>query len=742
MENKLKEPFMPPIDRVDGKLKVTGAAKYSAEYNIPQMAYGVMVGSSIAKGIILSMDTKAAENAPGVLGVITPFNIEKPAGYNIETSGNISATKKGFNVFDDKLIRFSGQPIAIVMADSYERALHAATLIKVNYKKDSFQTNLEKAIPVVKPLEGNAFKDYTRGDVNAWKTAPVKIEAEYNIPIEVHNPMELHAITVHWETPDKVLVYEKTQSLMDTQEKIMELFGLKKENVHIITKFIGGAFGSAFNVWPHAVAALIGAKQINKPLKVVLSRDQMFMNVGYRPQSIQKISIGAQPDGKITGINHEAISMTASYQEFTEGIVNVSRMLYDIPNVFTRYKVYPMDLSLPTWMRGPGETTGAYALECAIDELAHALKMDPLKLRLLNYSDTDLEKQRPYSSKYLKEAFEIGSEKIGWNDRHPEPRSMPEGDWLAGYGMGSGVFIGWRGGAQVGARFTADGKLLLQSAVTDMGPGTATAMTKLAAETFGISPDKIVFEMGDSSLPPGIMQGGSGTTSSLGTTVNNATLSLKKKLFELVKNKAVFHTETIHDVKFEDVVFENGQMMLSSDHTRKMSYSDILESAGLDNIEFIEETKGFNNVDYSTYAYAAHFVKVLVHPATGVIKMEKIVSAVDGGTIVNDKTARSQIIGGVVGGIGMALMEEGVVDNRYGRWVNNNFADYHVPVNADVPHIEALFVNKPDPILNPMGSKGIGEVAMVGFAAAVANAVFHATGKRIRALPITPDKII
>lgn len=742
MENNLKEQFMAPIDRVDGKLKVTGAAKYSAEYEMPQMAFGVMVGSTIAKGTILSMDIKAAENAPGVLGVITPFNIHKPAGYKVETKENLPPTKKGFRVFDDKQIRFNGQPIALVMADSYERALHAATLIKTQYQKDSFQTNLEKAIPAVKPLEGNAFKDYTRGNINAWKSAPVIIEATYNIPLEVHNPMELHAITVHWETPDKVLVYEKTQSLMDTQENIMELFGLKKENVHIITKFIGGAFGSAFNTWPHAVAALIGAKKINRPLKVVLSRDQMFTNVGYRPQSIQKISMGAQSDGKITGINHEAIAMTASYQEFTEGIVNVSRMLYDIPNVFTSYKVYPLDLSLPTWMRGPGETTGAYALECAIDELAYALKMDPLKLRLLNYSETDLEKQKPYSSKYLKEAFEIGSEKIEWDKRHAEPRSMQQGDWLAGYGMGSGVFIGWRGGAKVGAKFTADGKLLLQSAVTDMGPGTATAMTKLASETFGIPAGNIIFEMGDSSLPPGIMQGGSGTTSSLGTTVNNATLSLKKKLLELAKDNPVFHTEQIHEVKMEDIVFENGEMMLASDRSRKISYTSVLKNANLNEIEFIEETKGFNNSEYSTYAYAAHFVKLLVHPSSGVIKLDKIVSVIDGGKIVNEKTARSQILGGVVGGIGMALMEEGVVDHRYGRWVNNNFGDYHVPVNADVPFIEALFVNKPDPILNPMGSKGIGEVAMVGFPAAIANAVFHATGKRVRDLPITPDKLI
>ena len=319
---------------------------------------------------------------------------------------------------------------------------------------------------------------------------------------------------------------------------------------------------------------------------------------------------------------------------------------------------------------------------------------------------------------------------------------MKEGDWLVGYGMGTGVFIAWRGASKVSARFTADGTLILKSAVTDMGTGTATAMTKIASEKFGLPADKIKFEMGDSNMPPGIFQGGSGTVSSLGTTVNNASVSLKKKLIELIKDNSIFHTEKIHQVDLDNLVFENGFIMMASEPSRKISYTDILKNAGLPHVEILEESKAYEETKYTSYSYSAHFVKLLVHPNTGVIKINKVVSAVDAGKIVNEKTARSQIIGGVVGGIGMALMEEGVIDNRYGRWVNNNFADYHVPVHADVPHIEALFVNKPDPVLNPMGSKGMGEVSMIGFPAAVANAVFHATGKRIRELPITLDKLL
>ncbi len=734
---------MKDLDRVDGKAKVTGAAKYAAEYDFPNLAYGIIAGSTIANGTIIAMDTKKAEAAPGVLAVITHLNLPQPPGYLPKEDQKPLSSKKDYKVFADNIIRFNGQPIALVIADTMERAVYAASLVKAQYKKEEPHTDFTKEMKTGKPLEGgDDFKDYVRGDKDAYKKAPVMIEAEYSIPIEVHNPMEMHAVTVVWDGDNKVTVYDKTQSLMDAQKNIVELFNLSEKNVHIISHYIGGAFGSAFNFWPHTVAAVIGAKKIGKPLKVTLSRDQMFMLVGYRPQAIQKLGIGAREDGTLVGITHEADAVTASYQTFTEGIVNISRTLYACPNVNTRYKVYPLNLSVPTWMRGPGETTGTYALECAIDEMAYAVNMDPLQFRLLNYSETDPENNRPHSSKFLKEAYQLGADGIGWKDRNPKPRSMKEGNFLVGYGVGTGVFIAWRGGASVGAKFSSDGTLILQSAVTDMGPGTATAMTQLASDKFGIPADKIKFVMGDSNLPPGIFQGGSGTTSSLGTTVNNAVVTLKQKLVELVKQTSIFHTEKIHDVDLKDLVFENGYMMLASEPTRKISYTEVLKFAGLPQLEFVEKSEGGDDKKYSSFSYSAHFVKVLVNPATGVVTINKVVSAIDAGTIVSEKTARSQIIGGVIGGIGMALMEEGVIDHRYGRWVNNNFADYHVPVNKDIPHIEALFVNKPDPIVNPIGSKGIGEVSMVGFPAAVANAVYHATGKRIRDLPITPDKLI
>lgn len=732
------------LDRVDGVKKVTGQAKYSAEYDFPGLVYGALAGSRIAKGTIVSMDTTAAENAPGVLAVITHINCPEVAGYKPPAAGaNTSpAPRKGYRVFADNIIRFSGQPVAIVVADTFERAVHAASLVKTQYKEEKANTNLDEAIKTGKALEGNAFKDYVRGEANAWEKAEVKIEAEYSMPIEVHSPMEIHGITVVWEGQDKVTVYEKSQALKTTQQNIMRTFGLKEENVRVITQFIGGAFGSAFNTWPHAIAALIAARKTGKPLKLMLRRDQMFTLVGYRPQAIQKMGLGANKDGKLTGITHQAIAMTATYQDFTEGIVNGSRSLYACPNVNTSYKVYPLDLSQPTWMRGPGETTGAYALESAIDELAYAVGIDPLELRIRNYAETDLERNKPYSSKFLKECYQLGADKIKWYDRNPKPGSMKEGEWLIGYGTGSGIFSAWRGEAKVAAQFLPDGSFVLQTGVTDMGPGTATSMTKLASDTFGLQARYIKFEMGDSNLPPGPMQGGSGTTSTLGTAVYNVCMNMKKKLAELVKDNPVFHTATIHTVKPEELVFEDGYMTLAADRSKKISYADALKSSGLSQLEILEESKGNPMANHAAFSYAVHFVKVMVHETTGIVRVTRAVTAVDAGKIVNEKTAESQIIGAVVGGISMSLMEEGVIDHRYGRWVNNNFGDYHVAVNADVPEIEVLFVDKPDPVLNPIGSKGMGEVGMVGFAAAVGNAVYHATGKRIRELPITPDKLI
>lgn len=730
--------FVDEDDRVTGKAVVTGAAKYAAEHEMKDIVYGVLVGCTIAKGSIRAIETKAAEKAPGVLAVITHLNSPKVPGYDAGANPVKGPTGgRGLEIFNGNTIYYNGQPIALVIADTFERATYAASLVKTQYNKEEQQTDFNQMDKKVPALEGNRYKDNVRGEVDAWKNAPVKIEAEYIVPVEVHNPMELHATTAMWDGDDKVTVYEKTQGVKSTQHSIMNAFKLKEENVQVYAPFVGGGFGSGLRTWPHAIAAVIGAKKVGKPLKLVLTREQMFMMVGYRPFTVQKIGIGADANGKLVGLSHEANSITSMYEEFNEGSVNVSRMLYECPNVTTRYKVFPFNVSTPTWMRGPGETTGCFALESAIDELSYALSIDPIKLRMLNYAETDPESKKPYSSKFLKEAYQLGADKIGWKNRNPKPASMKDGEWMVGYGMATGVFNAGRGNANALARIYTDGSLIVQSAVSDSGPGTATSMTMIASQVMGIPTEKISFQLGDSSLPPGPTQGGSTTTSTLGSAVYDVCKSLQKKLGELVTKSTAWQ-----NIKAEELVFEEGHIF-SPDKSRKISYSEILKQNGLNQLEVTEESKRNSEMSkYMAFSYSVHFAKVLVHPLTGVIKVNRVVTACDAGKIISHKTAASQVIGGVTGGIGMALMEEGVVDNRYGRWVNSNFADYHVPIQADVPHIEALFVNKPDPILNPVGAKGMGEIALIGFAAAVANAVYHATGKRIRKLPITLDKLI
>ncbi|HEV7331975.1 MAG TPA: xanthine dehydrogenase family protein molybdopterin-binding subunit [Flavisolibacter sp.] len=723
------------IDRVDGKAKVTGQAKYSAEYEIPGLTYGVLVGSNITRGTITAIDTKSAERSPGVLAVITPFNAPQVPGFAADTK----PAYRGLKIFHDKKIYFNGQPIALVIADTFERATHAASLIKAQYQKEEHQTNLAKAEGSVKPLEGPQFNVSTRGEADAWKAAPVKVEGRYTIPLEVHLPMELHSTIVAWEGEEKVTVYDKTQGVKSTQEAVMQAFQLPEKNVQVNAQYVGGGFGSALRTWPHVIAALMGAKQIGKPLKLVLTRPQMFTLVGYRPAAIQEIAIGADKDGKLVGIKHEAAANTSAYEVFTEGIVVQSRALYACPNVTTHYQVYPLNLSTPTWMRGPGEATGSFALESALDELAYALGIDPLELRLRNYAETDPQSGKPYSSKFLREAYQLGADRIGWERRNRVPRSMQEEEWLVGYGMGGGMFGAFRWEAKVAAKLVADGSFVLQSAVADSGPGTATTMVKIASDSMGLPAEKVRFEMGDSSLPPGPTQGGSATTSTVGTAVSNVCLAIKKKLAETAVGASLFPAGTA----YEDLQFAQGAVALKTDPSKKYGYTGVLQKAGLPFIELTAETGRNPELQkYSSYSYSVHFVKVKVHPLTGVVRIDRVVTAADAGTIVNRKGAESQMKGGAVGGIGMALMEEGVVDHRYGRWVNNNFADYHVAVHADVPNIEVVFVNKPDPVLNPVGSKGMGEIALIGFAAAVANAVFHATGKRVRELPITPDKVL
>lgn len=738
-----------PINRVDGRLKVTGAAKYSAEYVMPDMAYAVLVGSTIAKGTIKSIDSKAAERAPGVIAVISYINAIKVPGYKSEGGHPSEPPTNGqpLRVFYDNKIVSNGQPVVAVVANSLEKAQYGASLVKIQYNKEQhktdFKANVQSAVlpAQAKKNPKSPTADYDRGQADAYQTAPFKIEVEYEHPAEMHNPMELQSITAHWEADDKLTLYDKVQGTKPTQMNFAKEWKIPEQNVKVIATFVGGAFGNGLHNWPHETAAIIAAKQVKRPVKLVLTREQMFTMVGYRPHTWQKIQMGATKDGKLVAINHESIGQTSSYEEFTESTLQQTRMMYAAPNVSTRYKILPLNVATPIWMRGPGEATGAFALESAMDEMAHAIDMDPIEFRLLNYTDSDPDKKLPWSTKYLKECYEEGKKRIGWKKRNNKPGSVRDGEWLVGYGMGTGTFGANRGSASVKATLDTDGNLVMQCAVTDIGPGTGTAMVQIASNTTGIAPDKIIFQLGNSEFPKAGNQGGSSTVNSVGPAVQAVCNALKQQLITMAAKGG--SNSPFSAAKPDDITIENGKLLFSGKSSANITVSDLLKQNNVQKIEATEEAKPDDNRSkYSMYAFSMHFTEVHVHPFTGQVRVKKIVCCADAGTIVSPKTAASQMIGGATGGIGMALTEDAVMDHRFGRYVTKDFADYHVPVHADVPDIEVFFVNKPDLLADPVGSKGLGEIAIIGVAPAIANAIFNATGKRIRELPITPDKLI
>lgn len=723
------------INRVDGFAKVTGSATYSAEYKTAGVVYACLVGSTIAKGRIKTIDTKKAEWAPGVLAVITHLNVDKPAGY--EKTKDKHNFGQPLQIFKDDSVLYYDQPIALVIADTFERMRYAASLIKADYLKEEHSTELKKAADKEKKVETDKGNDYHRGEHDGYKNAEVILEAEYTIPTEVHNPMELANIIAKWDG-NKPILYTKSQGVEGTRKSVAGVFGVPIEDVEVHAEYLGGAFGMGLHTWPYEIAALIGSKKLNRPVKLVLHREQMFTNVGFRPYTIQKMGLGATKEGKLTGLTHEAVAMTSSYEDFMEGTVNMSRFIYDCPNVSTRYRIVPLDTCTPIWMRGPGEATGSFALESAIDELAYKLNLDPIEFRKLNYAEKDLEQNKPWSSKYLLECYEGGMERIGWKNRKNEPGSVKEGNWLVGYGMGTGTFGCYRSPTSVKAKFLPDGNLVLQCSVNDMGPGTATMMTAIGAEITGLPAENVIIEMGKSGLPKGPTQGGSATTSSVGSAVHDSCNLLVSKVLELAAQNPVFKGNAI-----TDLTFENGLVSSKKDSKKTIALTSLLSANQLDGLEVENLSKGVEEAKkYSIYSFSVHFVKVLVNPNLGKIRLAHVVSCADIGTVINQKTSAGQMFGGAVGGIGMGLMEALEIDHRFGRPINNNFADYHVPVNADIEKQEVFFVNKKDPISNPMGTKGLGETALVGMAPAIANAVFNATGKRVRDLPITLDKII
>jgi xanthine dehydrogenase YagR molybdenum-binding subunit len=733
-----------PISRVDGRAKVTGGAKYAAEHNTPNLAYGFVVSSAVARGKITRIDSAEAARLPGVLQVLTHENAPRLPSLDATDFDPVAAPGSLFIPLQGNEIKFSLQPVALALADSFELARYAASLVRIEYERESHATDFEAARagayvpPRWRPAIGPTAK--SRGDAaQALARAAVQLDAEYRVPVEHHNPMETFATTVIWEPDGKLTVYDKNQGVQNVQAYLCTMFGLSKANVRVLTPFMGGGFGVGLHPQYQSFLAVLAARVLKRSVRVSLTRQQMFSQ-SYRPVTWQRVAVGAAPDGTLEALVHEAVAATSRFEDYSEPVVDWSGMLYKCENVRLDYKIATLDLNTPADMRAPGAAWGLFALECAMDELAVKLRMDPVELRLRNYSDTDGNSGLPYSSKALRECYRQGAERFGWSRRNPEPRSMRKDDGLIGWGMATGVWDAGQVPSSAKAVLSADGKLTVSSATEDIGTGTYTIMTQVAAEELGVPIEDVTFELGDSSLPPAFLEGGSLTASSVGSAVKAACDKVRERLFTLARN---VDNSPLANVALQDVTFADGRIRARTDPSRAVAFTDAMRHGRLAVIEEEASTEGSaKQRQYARNTHSAVFVEVRVDEALGTIQVARVVSAAAVGRVLNPKTARSQLLGGVVWGIGMALEEESVIDQVFGRFMNHSFAEYHVPVNADVHDIDIIFVEEPDEIVNPLGAKGLGEIALLGVASAIANAVFHATGKRIRNLPITLDKVI
>ena len=718
------------MSRVDGVAKVTGQALYAAEFHVPNLAYGFVALSSATRGRIATLDVRQAESAPGVLRVFTH-----------QTAPKLKARAEGdtsFRALESDRILFNRQPIALVVAETYEQARHAARLIQATYAAEKHQTDTEAALAEAKPPRRGTPKPRGNPD-EAMKTAAVKVEAEYRIPIEHHNPIEPHAAIAFWQG-EKLTIFDKTQEVYGVREHLAACFGIPEDRINVVSPFVGGAFGASLmpNYYPALTA--MAARELKRPVKVVYTRTQMFTGHGYRPHTVQKIALGAERSGKLSAIVHEAWHNTSRFEEFSDGTTGFPRQVYACPNYHSPLKITATDLHTPTWMRAPGAVSGMFALECAMDELAYELAIDPLELRLINYAEVDPESGKPFSSKALKECYRLGAETFGWKDRKPEPRSMRDGRLLVGWGMATGIWGAFMSPASARIVYRADGTARVLSATSDIGPGTYTVMTMIAAEYLGLTPDHVHFELGDTKFPRAPSQGGSQTTASVGSAIHGAALAVAARILSL----ANLHADSpLQSATAADVEMLDGRLQRKADPSRFVLIADVMKRGGLAEItEDFESRPSEERQKYSTLAHGAQFVEVKVDPDLGTVRVTRAIEVTACGKIMNPKASHSQEIGGVVWGIGMALHEATEIDHRYGRIMNPNLQHYHVPTNADVHEIETMFVEEDDRIVNPLGVKGMGELGMVGIPAAIANAVFHATGRRVRDLPITPDKLL
>lgn len=730
-----------PVSRIDGFAKVTGQAKYAAEPHPPGLLYGVIVNSLIARGRIEAIHDEAARAVPGVIEVMTHHNRPHTALFEKSYVDGLGVPGSPYRSLHDAEIRFNGQPVAVVFAETFEAAREAAMLIQVDYERWPHNADFDAALYqkyMPSKTRSNYVPPKTRGNASeAYALNPIKIEGRFHLAPEHHNPMEMHATTVIPEEDGTLTVWDKTQGPQAVQTYLASALSLSGKKVRVRNPYVGGAFGSGLRAQHNVFLAALGAEMLKRPVRVTLTRPQMFTHV-FRPEAVMDIALAADRDGTLQSIIVEGVTDTSRFEHNMENLVIWGLIGYKCPNATADYKIAPRDTYTSSDMRAPGAATGVNLFEMAIDELAWACRMDPLAFRRHNYSDIDAMHNMPFTSNALREALLLGAERFGWNERPLAPRSLRDGKELIGWGMATGIWDAMFSPTSARARLTSDGRLHIATAASDIGTGTYTILAQTASEAFSMPIDRIDIELGDSTLPECPTEGGSWTAASAGAAVWLACQSLCEQFLKLLKK----NKNTPDWMKQDEITVAEGELHgVRNGSPVALSLQDALSFIGQDSIEAEETAKPglrgkISEMRKARFTHSAVFCEVRVDEDLGIVRVTRLVNAVAAGRIMNPKTAASQVRGAMVMATGMALHEESLMDERYGRFMNHNFAEYHIPSHADIPEMDVLFVDEKDKEISPLGVKGVGEIGMCGTAAAIANAIFHATGKRHRNLPI------
>ena len=739
-EEKLK-PMKQLSERYTGLAKVTGKAKFAYEFDGPfrkdDLLYAYMVQSTIPNGTIASMDRTAAERAPGVIAVLTPFNAPK-----LNVPPPQPPARRTLTVLQDANVSYNGQPIALVVAKSRVEAEQAARLLKINYTPEpaklDFYGRLSEARWPKQP--GKEPAGNKRGDVaTGLSQAAVTIDQTYITPIQNHNPMEPHGSIAWWEG-EKLYIYDSTQYISGVRQTVAKLMGIPLDDVRVQCPYTGGGFGSKGSSWSHIPLCVMAAKITGKPVKLVLGREQMFGPVGGRATTVNHIRLGASSDGKLTAMQQDVVMHAAVLEDFTEHSAGPTKMLYESKNNAVTEKLVEVNLGVATFMRAPGEAPGTAVLEIAMDELAEKLKMDPLQLRLVNYAEKDPSHDRPFTSKNLRECYTQAAQRFGWSKRNPTPGQRVEGNQLIGYGMATATYPANRSAAQARVTITPDGKVTAASGTQDLGTGMYTMIAQTAAQALNMDPKLVIVKLGDSALPKAPVSGGSQSTASVTPAVQDAAQQAMLKLAEVAVNDA---RSPLSGMKTTDLTTKDGLIFNKTAVGASESIATLLARNGNKTIEAMGSGEPSESASaYTSQSFGAVFAEVSVDKSTHMVKVRRVVGTYDIGTLMNDTTGKNQLVGGIVWGCSFALHEEAHIDPVYGRTVNESLAEYHVPVNPDIGVIDVTCLDIPDTKFSPLGGRGIGEIGITGSAAAVANAIYNATGKRVRHYPITPDKIM